>query len=116
MLLTTQNVERIFLLPQTNSRRRLQQRSIAQYGLRFSSATTADSNILNQLRFTYQSFVNAVKANSVTAAVPGLAAAISAITNGAGAVQGAGGSCCCWLAYLCLGSCVMLHLVWWRLF
>jgi hypothetical protein len=75
---------------QTNGRRRLQQRPFAQYGLRFSSPTTTDAAILNQLRFTFQNFVNAVKTSGVTAAVPGLAAAVTAITNGAGAVQSSG--------------------------
>jgi hypothetical protein len=79
---------------QFNARRRLQQVQpagpFAQYGLRFSSLTTTDAAILNQLRFTYQNFVNAVKASGVTVAVPGLAAAVAIITNNAGAVQGSG--------------------------
>lgn len=73
----------------TNARRRLQQVTIARYGLRFSSNTIADAGILSQLRFTYQNFVNTVKASGIAAAVPGLANAVTAITNGAGAVQGA---------------------------
>lgn len=78
------------LLPQTNARRSLQQVNIARYSLQFSSNTIADAGILSQLRFTYQNFVNTVKASGIAAAVPGLGAAVTAITNGAGAVQGAG--------------------------